>query len=191
MFQLFSSLHSTAELKHVQDIYRNSSGRCGYYAVSVAPVGRSLSPHDCRLSSCHAWLLSSHKHGVSSIYVDICDGACRAWCARTLLNSAVSSMDPNFVEIQTKFSADLHPSTLRNVTGSFQSILDDLLLTYRQRLGGIVLGYHDERIINKTASVHAFFPYFHVDAEATLSVLRLEQDKHLGAFHNSFMPFPQ
>lgn len=89
-------------------------------------------------------------------------------------------MDPNFVEVKTNISADLHPSTLRDVTGSFQSILDGLVLTYRDQLKGIVLAYHNERILNKTASVHTFFPYFHVDAETTLSVLRLEKDKHLG-----------
>ena len=109
-------------------------------------------------------------------------GECYAW---TFLNAAVPAMDQNFVEVLTKFSADLHPSTLRNVTRSFQSILDDLLLTYRERLGGIVLGYHDERIVSKTAAVNAFYPYFHVDAEATLSVLRLEEDKHLGVAHSS------
>lgn len=96
------------------------------------------------------------------------------------MNAAVPAMDQNFVEVRTNFSADLHPSTLRNIPKSFQSILDDLLLTYRERLRGIVLGYHDERIINKTAAVNAFYPYFHVDAEATLSVLRLEEGKHLG-----------
>lgn len=96
------------------------------------------------------------------------------------LNVASCVMDPNFVEINTKFSADLHPSTLRDVKGSFQSILDDLLLTYNAQLGGIILAYHNEKILSKTASVHAFFPYFHVDAETTLSVLRLEKDKHLG-----------
>jgi hypothetical protein len=90
-------------------------------------------------------------------------------------------MDANFEEVQTQVSIDLHPSKLRCVVDSVTEQLDSLLLTFQEELCGVVLAYRDEQIQTKSPLVHSFFPYFHIDAVATLQILRLQPGQHLCA----------
>ena len=82
----------------------------------------------------------------------------------------------------TQLSIDLHPSKLRDVLGSVRDQLNGLLLKYRADLSGVVLTYRDERILNETALVHGFFPYFHIDVSAKLQILKLHVGQSLGKY---------
>lgn len=82
--------------------------------------------------------------------------------------------------VDTKLSIDLHPSKLRDVLGSVREQLDGLLLSFRDDLDGVVLAYSNVKILNTTADISGFFQYFHIDVTATLHVLRICKEQHLG-----------
>lgn len=99
------------------------------------------------------------------------------------------AMDAPFVEVTTTLSLDLHPSKLRNVKESVIEELGKLVLSYQADLQGIVLAYSGAKVVTRGPLVHTFFPYFHIDATAKLSVLKLLPGRCLGACRSSsFVP---
>jgi hypothetical protein len=89
-------------------------------------------------------------------------------------------MEPAFGLVDTEFSVDLHPSGLRDVSGSIKRLLNAQVLTYNKEYSAVVLGCRDARIISRTAPVHTFFPYINVKVAAKLLILQLTENQILG-----------